>query len=1044
MTAAMRVGVLWDGEDVKNIHQKNLQLYQSEIGQKMLRMLRHFQGGDRTGPNSNSPIWILEILQNAIDAGAKTLRIHRIPGEGFLITHDNFHRAEQGITLEELQALCNISTTTKSLTSVGFFGIGFKSIFYVFKRVTLQTVSAPGGGVCLDVGGEIPLERSDLLKAVLPTWTTSRILAADKLLNTSFFLTGCRFDETQVAKAVSDFLSNSSLLRSVLKVHGLENIYYSSKADNISMSLAAPSACDTFVARVSWRPSTQAYQTLQRLRDLDIPRDQTGVNDYSAMVSGFLKLPLCRDVQGHASNIASKSFVFCTFPTHDLTGLQFSVDGPFLLDANRLHLRWESGCGEWNTEIISQCLPELICQFASWLPSYLSTIADPTSFKNELHEGLNIILSWGNKKRKLDYAETRNIHDTLMTVFQSLTSERSSLCDQLSTIPFIPLRNGKESNQVTWISLREVIWPADARQTSTSLHSHPIADSWFALLPNAHYLYPSLPNLDDHQMKLLYALVSWVSPELLRYDTNSFKCLTFADMKRWYCSFPESRKEERNAGLVQIWKKCLAENSPLPCLPTQKICTNSKGTALVFKALHEEFYFVPTPSSTELAPFIPSKWSSLIQQCIDLGKFEYYQIPVELNPLFKDETLSRLPKSTMSLNFVNQLLHSLEDDNVRFPLALEFVLEKSYNQSFFWVIDSSLTTGCSIIQVKTGSILSPLPQEWLPTPALHTKYLQLTSSSSQRFSIDSRLSKSFSEYHCGWLKSSCLMGLLQLLIEKICGFTKDELLALEFASPLHSVQTRTGWGSKRGYDLKDWKFSTFGKAMKSDLLPYLLVRFPIGDLRGTFYRSTDTQFSPTGHRPSQWVREIIPYLSQWKLIPSLTDLCQELETVLTKEPNLLPTTVKTISSTADRLPLPSLEELRRRDQVMRYLFAHRNWVTNAEYELKRSFVSSSLTLLPDFPLLIDDEWEVSANRTDLGRGDLLFCSSDGKKVAVVELKANSSSTAESVKDQARNYATLYHQMYVVETVRGYIVRKSSSLLTFSSSPVPEFVCVIGS
>jgi hypothetical protein len=142
----------------------------------------------------------------------------------------------------------------------------------------------------------------------------------------------------------------------------------------------------------------------------------------------------------------------------------------------------------------------------------------------------------------------------------------------------------------------------------------------------------------------------------------------------------------------------------------------------------------------------------------------------------------------------------------------------------------------------------------------------------------------------------------------------------------------------------------------------------------------------------------------------------------------------------DRVPLPPLDELRRRDEVMRYMFTNRNWGSTAEYRLKRSFVLSSSTLLPDYPLLIDDEWEVVANRSDLGRGDLLFCSADGAHVAVVELKANSSSTAESVKEQARKYASAYYELYQVTGVRAYIVRTTAS--TAETLPNPELVVIV--
>jgi type I site-specific restriction endonuclease len=71
----------------------------------------------------------------------------------------------------------------------------------------------------------------------------------------------------------------------------------------------------------------------------------------------------------------------------------------------------------------------------------------------------------------------------------------------------------------------------------------------------------------------------------------------------------------------------------------------------------------------------------------------------------------------------------------------------------------------------------------------------------------------------------------------------------------------------------------------------------------------------------------------------------------------------------------------------------------------------------------------------------LFCSKDGKHVAVVELKANSSSTAESVRDQARKYASSFYDLNRVSGVRAYIVRTTT--ITANTLPQPELVCDLG-
>lgn len=65
-------------------------------------------------------------------------------------------------------------------------------------------------------------------------------------------------------------------------------------------------------------------------------------------------------------------------------------------------------------------------------------------------------------------------------------------------------------------------------------------------------------------------------------------------------------------------------------------------------------------------------------------------------------------------------------------------------------------------------------------------------------------------------------------------------------------------------------------------------------------------------------------------------------------------------------------ELQRRNRVLRDYFEGRDWDENNEYALKRHLVLNSDRLLPAYPLLVDDEWEVEPNRDQAGRGDLLF------------------------------------------------------------------------
>ena len=113
-------------------------------------------------------------------------------------------------------------------------------------------------------------------------------------------------------------------------------------------------------------------------------------------------------------------------------------------------------------------------------------------------------------------------------------------------------------------------------------------------------------------------------------------------------------------------------------------------------------------------------------------------------------------------------------------------------------------------------------------------------------------------------------------------------------------------------------------------------------------------------------------------------------------------------------------EIQHRDQVLRAYFQGRDWDKNEEYTLKRDLVLHSTELLPNYPFLVDDEWEVEANRAQDGKGDLVFTDGEGR-YAVVEVKwldlngsgkttrTNRNDKRQKVKKQATIYADEWKQ-----------------------------------
>ncbi len=77
---------------------------------------------------------VSELLQNADDAGAESVFV-QLDGDQFVFEHDG-----RDFTEDELRSLCNFGLSSKSnLFTIGFRGVGFKSIFSLGDEVVLLT-----------------------------------------------------------------------------------------------------------------------------------------------------------------------------------------------------------------------------------------------------------------------------------------------------------------------------------------------------------------------------------------------------------------------------------------------------------------------------------------------------------------------------------------------------------------------------------------------------------------------------------------------------------------------------------------------------------------------------------------------------------------------------------------------------------------------------------------------------------------------------------------------------------------------------------------
>ena len=94
--------------------------------------------------------FIYELLQNAEDAGAKSIRFVQY-ADRLEVFHDG-----KPFTAENLQGLCDIGKSDKvdNLNQIGEFGVGFKSVFGICDKVRLY--SAPTHYTGGDIGNAVP------------------------------------------------------------------------------------------------------------------------------------------------------------------------------------------------------------------------------------------------------------------------------------------------------------------------------------------------------------------------------------------------------------------------------------------------------------------------------------------------------------------------------------------------------------------------------------------------------------------------------------------------------------------------------------------------------------------------------------------------------------------------------------------------------------------------------------------------------------------------------------------------------------------------
>ncbi|MYD72692.1 MAG: sensor histidine kinase [Acidobacteria bacterium] len=373
---------------VESLARGNRKFYDTPDGRSMLRLFElTFE---------HRWIYVFELVQNALDAGAQSIEF-RCSDDGDRITIQ--HDGNRPIGEPEVEGLSKVFRSTKGATTVGFMGIGFKSVFGRFRearvsgwgwsfRYETRAVTGQRYGGYGDV-------QTDPLGAVLPIWD-DRIPAPDSDRNfTTRFELGNRLDEDADLRADLAYLlpDDDLTLLAILAESSLKRLDVDGCVWDLEID-AVPHRDDfTAMARkgdevrrwqlfpVEFRPSPEAiarFLVHRHIRPDDLPEDEREeVYTAAARPRSVLGVLPLDDVG--APDPPTRGQLYATLPTEITLPFGLHINADWLLNISRTGLR-EIEDNPWQRDIADR-IADVLASFLVWVAR---TFSDPNIVSHAL------------------------------------------------------------------------------------------------------------------------------------------------------------------------------------------------------------------------------------------------------------------------------------------------------------------------------------------------------------------------------------------------------------------------------------------------------------------------------------------------------------------------------------------------------------------------------------------------------------------------------------------------------------------------------------
>ena len=349
---------------VKNLANENQEFYGTSDGRGALRVVGlTFE---------HRWVYLFELVQNALDAGAHSIALRLIEnGDALTFQHDGSYPLDE----KGVEGLSKVFRSTKGASSVGFMGVGFKSVFGQFREARISgwgwTFRYEITQVVGKVYGDVQL---DLLGAVVPIWDDA-IAAPEPGFTTRFEMRQRADDRVDLESDLAHFLPDDDRTPlAILAASGLERLEVDGRVWELDVNEEPDGSLEATALSegenrlwqlfpVQFEPSREAIARFLEHRQIR-PSEEERERVYaeaarSRRVLGVLPL----DNDGTPAP-PIRGRVYATLPTEATLPFGLHINADWLLNISRSGLR-EIEENPWQRDIVDR-IADVLANFLDW------------------------------------------------------------------------------------------------------------------------------------------------------------------------------------------------------------------------------------------------------------------------------------------------------------------------------------------------------------------------------------------------------------------------------------------------------------------------------------------------------------------------------------------------------------------------------------------------------------------------------------------------------------------------------------------------------